>query len=193
MKNRFQHFTRFLKAFWLPKWIPKPPKMMPQFINNACFFQVCFHTVFSSILGGFLIAFPSARPSISLLFTMNSWGAFFSQSPKMYPKWPSKVSKYSSKNASRSLQKSIKTRSQKKTWKITEFGCQYGTKMKRKCVPNVCPEASRNGLDVNLRFVLGFGGPLGRFWAPSGHRSAILGSVWPPSGQLFGSLWKLLC
>ena len=65
--------------------------------------------------------------------------------------------------------------------------------MEPKWVPNVCPEASRNGLDVNLRFVLGFGGPLGRFWPPSGHLFGILGSVLPPSGRLFGSRWELLC
>ena len=84
LQNRIQNFTRFLKAFWLPKWCQKPSKMMPKFIKNACFFQVCFHTVFSSILERFLIAFPGARPSISLLFTMNSWGApFFAKSEKV--------------------------------------------------------------------------------------------------------------
>ena len=84
LQNRIQNFTRFLKAFWLPKWCQKPSKMMPKFIKNACFFQVCFHTVFSSILERFLIAFPGARPSISLLFTMNSWGApFFTKSEKV--------------------------------------------------------------------------------------------------------------
>ena len=84
LQKRIQNFTRFLIAFWLPKWCQKPPKMMPKFIKNACFFQVCFHTVFSSILERFLIAFPGARPSISLLFTMNSWGApFFAKSEKV--------------------------------------------------------------------------------------------------------------
>ena len=84
LQNRIQNFTRFLKAFWLPKWCQKPSKMMPKFIKNACFFQVCFHTVFSSILRGFLVAFPGARPSSSLLFTMNSWGApFFAKSEKV--------------------------------------------------------------------------------------------------------------
>ena len=58
--------------------------MLPKFTKNACFFQVCFHTVFSSILERFLISFPGARPSISLLFTMNSWGApFFTKSEKV--------------------------------------------------------------------------------------------------------------
>ena len=77
LQNRIQNFNRFLKAFGLPKCCQKPPKMMPKFIKNACFFQVCFHTVFSPILEGFLVAFPGARLSISLLFTMNSWGAPF--------------------------------------------------------------------------------------------------------------------
>ena len=35
LQNRFQNFTRFLIAFWLPKWCQKPPKMMPKFIKNA--------------------------------------------------------------------------------------------------------------------------------------------------------------
>ena len=81
LQKNIQNSTRFLKAFGLPKWCQKPPKMMPNFIKNACFFQVCFHTVFSSMLEGLLVAFPGARPSISLLFIMNSWGApFFAKS-----------------------------------------------------------------------------------------------------------------
>ena len=157
------------------------------------FFQVCFHTVFSSILEGFLVAFPGARPSIWLLFTMNSWGApFFAKSEKVskmssqsQPKWLPKRFQKPSKIDQKTKPKN-NTKNQR-FWLLTWN--QNGAKMGTQC----CPEASRNGLDVNLRFVLGFGGPLGRFWAPSGHRSAILGSVWPPSGQLFGSLWKLLC
>ena len=104
LQNRIQNFTRFLKAFWLPKWCQKPSKMMPKFIKNACFFQVCFHTVFSSILERFLIAFPGARPSISLLFTMNSWGApFFAKSEKV-----SKMSSQSYEKFPKYLQKPLK-------------------------------------------------------------------------------------
>ena len=46
LQKRIQNFTRFLKAFWLPKWCQKPPKMMPKFIKNACFFQVLFFLQF---------------------------------------------------------------------------------------------------------------------------------------------------
>ena len=84
LQNHIQNFIRFLIAFWLPKWCQKPPKMMPKLKKNACFFQVCFHTVFSSILKGFLVAFPGARPSICMVFTMNSWRApFFAKSEKV--------------------------------------------------------------------------------------------------------------
>ena len=77
LQNRIQNFTRFLKAFWLPKWCQKPSKMMPKFIKNACFFQVCFHTVFSSILEGFLVAFPGARPLICMVISNEFVGCAF--------------------------------------------------------------------------------------------------------------------
>ena len=110
LQNRFQNFTRFLKAFGLPKWCQKPPKMMPKFIKNACFFQVCFHTVFSSILEGFLVAFPGARPSICMVISNEFVGcAFFRivkksnqndlpKSSKMPPKMPPEAFKNRSKN-----------------------------------------------------------------------------------------------
>ena len=77
LQNRFQNFTRFLIAFWLPKWCQKPPKMMPKFIKNACFFQVCFRTVFSLILERFLIAFPGARPLICMVISNEFVGCAF--------------------------------------------------------------------------------------------------------------------
>ena len=110
LQNRFQNFTRFLIAFWLPKWCQKPPKMMPKFIKNACFFQVCFHTVFSLILEGFLVAFPGARPLICMVISNEFVGcAFFRivkksnqndlpKSSKMPPKMPPEAFKNRSKN-----------------------------------------------------------------------------------------------
>ena len=107
LQNRIQNFTRFLKAFCLPKWCQKPSKMMPKFIKNTCFFQVCFHTVFSSILERFLIAFPGARPSICMVISNEFVGcAFFRKvgkciknelpkSAKMTPKMPSEAFKLS--------------------------------------------------------------------------------------------------
>ena len=77
LQNRIQNFTRFLIAFWLPKWCQKRSKMMPKFIKNACFFQVCFHTVFSLILEGFLVAFPGARPLICMVISNEFVGCAF--------------------------------------------------------------------------------------------------------------------
>ena len=110
LQNRIQNFTRFLKAFWLPKWCQKPSKMMPKFIKIACFFQVCFHTVFSLILEGFLVAFPGARPLICMVISNEFVAcAFFRivkksnqndlpKSSKMPPKMPPEAFKNRSKN-----------------------------------------------------------------------------------------------
>ena len=110
VQKRIQNFIRFLKAFGLPKWCQKPPKMMPKFIKNACFFQVCFHTVFSLILEGFLVAFPGARPLICMVISNEFVGcAFFRRvkksnqndlpkSSKMPPKMLPEAFKNLSKN-----------------------------------------------------------------------------------------------
>ena len=110
VQNRFQNFIRFLIAFRLPKWCQKPPKMEPKFIKNACFFKVCFRTVFSLILEGFLVAFPGARPLICMVISNEFVGcAFFRRvkksnqndlpkSSKMPPKMPPEAFKNRSKN-----------------------------------------------------------------------------------------------
>ena len=64
VQNRIQNFTRFLKAFWLPKWCPKAPKMKPKSIQNPFLFRLRFPPVFSSVLEGFFVVFRGARPSI---------------------------------------------------------------------------------------------------------------------------------
>ena len=71
-----------------------------------------------------------------------------------------------------------KNEAKKITRKFIEFGSQNESKIYPKWSPNVCPEASRNDLDVNLRFVLGFGGPLGRFVLPQ----ATFSPSWGPFG-----------
>ena len=110
LQNRIQNFAGIRKAFWLPKWCQKPPKMIPKFIKNTCFFQVCFHTVFSLILEGFLVAFPGARPLICMVISNEFVGcAFFRivkksnqndlpKSSKMPPKMPPEAFKNQSKN-----------------------------------------------------------------------------------------------
>ena len=144
---------------------------MPTFIKNACFVQVCFHTVFSSILEGFVFAFPGARPS--LLFTMNSWGAsFFAKSEKV-SKMTSKSQPKQLQNASRSLQKSVKKRSHQITRNIIEFGFQNYPKMEPKLEEKllmVAPREHPKPLSKYSFYFLSFLELLYLF----------LGSLWPP-------------
>ena len=84
LQNRIRNFTRFLKAFWLPKCSPKPPKIEPKSIQNPLFVRFRFPTVFSSVSGRFFVDFGRARPSIQSLFTALAWAApFFQKSGKV--------------------------------------------------------------------------------------------------------------
>ena len=54
------------------------------------------------------------------------------------------------------------------------------------------PGGIRKQFGNTVSFFTGFGVPLDACWHPFRHLLGILGAFWPPSGCLFGSLWKFL-
>ena len=62
LQNRFQNFTRFLIAFWLPKCSQKPADINRKCIKNAPVFSLRVQCVFLYFFESVLVAFPAARP-----------------------------------------------------------------------------------------------------------------------------------
>ena len=115
LQNRIQNFTRFLKAFWLPKWSPKPPKMEPKSIQNPFFFRLRFPPRISSVLEGFFVDFLGPDPRSNRYLQHFSGVRHFSQSQEMYQKRPPNNNQDDTKNATKGLQKCIQKPRQKTT------------------------------------------------------------------------------
>ena len=117
----------------------------------------------------------------------------------MYPKRPPKVSQNSSKNDPRSLQTSIKKRSQKITRKIIEFGSQNDPKMKPKSeekllmvAPREHPKPLSKYSFYFLSFLELFCLPLGSLWPPFWLHLAAFGFPFRRLLAPFGFLWASL-
>mgnify|MGYP006903401612 CR=1 FL=1 len=64
LENRIQNLTRFLVAFWHPKWSPKLTKMTPKINQKVVCDSTSFSFLFPSVSTCVLLGVPSARPSI---------------------------------------------------------------------------------------------------------------------------------
>ena len=85
-QNRLQNFIRFLKAFQLPNWCPKPPKMMPKLLKDALFSRCVFIPFFLQCWKRFCLLFQAPDPRFHRQGRWFRGVHLFSQSRKKYPK-----------------------------------------------------------------------------------------------------------